>query len=54
MGREKGRGRTEEMGRTEEKGNGGIGEGRAARNCWAGGRGGSMVHVVASAQLQRA
>jgi hypothetical protein len=35
VGREKGRGRREERRRTEEKGNGGMGEGRAARNCCA-------------------
>ena len=35
MGREKRIGRSKERRRTEEKGNGGMGEGKAARNCWA-------------------
>jgi hypothetical protein len=45
VGCEKGRGRREERRRTEEKGNGGMGEGRAARNGWAGGSGGRMCSV---------
>ncbi len=45
MGCEKERGRREELRRTGEKGNGGMGEGRAARSCWAGGSGGSMCSV---------
>jgi hypothetical protein len=42
IGRENGRGRREETRRTEEKGDGGMGEGSAARNYWAVGSGGSM------------
>ena len=45
VGCEKGRGRREEWRRTGEMGNGGMGEGRAARSCWAGGSGGSMCSV---------
>ena len=40
--------------RTEEKGNGWIDEGRAARNCWAGGSGGSMCSVCPASACIRA